>query len=36
VPVGRLDVLEEQVRRLTEQVEELRRRLDETGRRDEG
>jgi ATP-dependent Clp protease ATP-binding subunit ClpC len=35
-PVGRLDVLEEQVRRLTEQVEELRRRLDETGRRGEG
>ncbi|HEY3609086.1 MAG TPA: Clp protease N-terminal domain-containing protein [Pseudonocardiaceae bacterium] len=36
IPVGRLDVLEEQVRRLTEQVEELRRRLDETGRRGEG
>jgi ATP-dependent Clp protease ATP-binding subunit ClpC len=35
VPAGRLDVLEEQVRRLTEQVEELRRRLDETQRRRE-
>jgi ATP-dependent Clp protease ATP-binding subunit ClpC len=36
MPVGRLDVLEEQVRRLTEQVEELRSRLDETGRHGEG
>jgi ATP-dependent Clp protease ATP-binding subunit ClpC len=30
-PVDRLDALEEQVRRLTEQVDELRRRLDENG-----
>jgi ATP-dependent Clp protease ATP-binding subunit ClpC len=30
-PPDRLDALEEQVRRLAEQVEELRRRLDETG-----
>jgi ATP-dependent Clp protease ATP-binding subunit ClpC len=36
LPVGRLQALEEQVRRLTEQVDELRRRLDESGRRDEG
>jgi len=35
-PTGRLNVLEEQVRRLTEQVEQLRRRLDETERRGEG
>jgi ATP-dependent Clp protease ATP-binding subunit ClpC len=34
--VGRLDLLEEQVRRLTEQVEELRHRLDESQRRAEG